>query len=480
MKHSMFYIDVQVNSAQSLIVDDDADFRENFSEILRKEGYVPETAATGREALKHAGENEFAVALIDLRLGDMSGLDVLKGIKERSPMTEGIFVTGYASQSSAIDAVNLHAYRYVEKPFDVGKLLGMIRRAVEKRELARAFQESEERYRALFEGSRDAIFITSERNGFIELNQACLDLLGYCRAELMQMRPGDIFLDPGDFRQIEREMRDRGYVKDYEAAFRRSDGKGVTCLISSTGRLANDGSVREYQTIVKDITRQKQNQQRLEKTLEMLRGNLNRVIKLVSHVVEKKDLYTAGHQRRVTDLARTIAQEMDLPGTQIDAIRMAGSIHDIGKISVPAEILNKPGHLSEIEMSLLKVHSRIGYDILKEIDWSYPIPEIVLQHHERMDGSGYPQGLSGEEIVLEARILGVADVVESMNSHRPYRPSLGVEKALEEIAKNRGILYDADVVDACLRLFREKGFQWNDAEVKGPRSKVQRRMTNDQ
>jgi len=450
-----------------LIVDDDADFRENLSGILRKEGYVPVIAATGRDALKCAGEHEVAVALIDLKLGDMSGLDVLKGIKERSPTTEGIFVTGYASQSSAIDAVNLHAYRYVEKPFDVGKLLGVIRRAIEKRELASALQESEERYRTLFEGSRDAIFITSGANGFIELNQACLDLLGYGRADLMPMRPDEVFFDPNDFNEIRRDILDMGYVKDFETRFRRRDGEGVTCLISSTGRLAADGRVREYQTIVKNISRQKHDQERLEKTLEMLRRNLNRVIKLVSQVVEKKDPYTAGHQRRVTDLARTIAREMNLPRIQIDAIRMAGSIHDIGKISVPAEILNKPGHLSEIEMSLMKVHSRIGYDILKEIDWSYPIPEIVLQHHERMDGSGYPQGLSGEEIVLEARILGVADVVESMNSFRPYRPALGVEMALEEISKNRGRLYDADVVNACLRLFREKGFRWNDAEIQG-------------
>jgi len=463
-----------------LIVDDDADFRENLSGILKNEGYEPVTAATGRDGLRCAGDHEIAVALIDLRLGDMSGLDVLKGIKERSPMTEGIFVTGYASQSSAIGAVDLQAYRYVEKPFDTGKLLGMIRRAVEKRELGRAFQESEKRYRALFEGSRDAIFITSEGNDFIEVNQASLDLLGYARAELMKLRPGEIFQTPGDFRKIDREIRDRGYIKDCEVAFLRSDGKGVTCLISSTERLASDGSIREYQTIVKDITRQKHDQQKLENTLEMLRKNLNGVIKLVARVVEKRDPYTAGHQRRVTDLARTIAQEMNLSGTQVDAIRIAGSIHDIGKILIPSEILNKPGNLSAIEMSLLKAHSRIGYDTLKEIEWPYPVPEIVLQHHERMDGSGYPQGLVGHDILIEARILAVADVVESMNSHRPYRPALGVQAALEEISRGEGSLYDADVVGACLRLFREKGFQWNDAEVKGPRSKVQRRMTNDQ
>ncbi len=443
-----------------LIVDDDADFRENLSGILRGEGYPTVTAATGKGAMERAGEDEFAVALIDLRLEDMSGLDVLKGIKECSPMTEGIFVTGYASQSSAIDAVSLDAYRYVEKPFDVGKLLGVIRRAIEKRGLGKALQESEERYRTLFEGSRDAIFITSGDNRFVEFNQAWLDLLGYTRAGFMKMKPSEIFLNAGDLRKLQREIRDNGYVKDYEVNFRRSDGKGMTCVITSTERVACHGSIREYQTIVRDITKKKRDQQRLQETLEMLRRNLNGVIRCVEHIIEKRDPYTAGHQRRVTDLARTIAQEMELPTTQRDAIRMAGIVHDIGKISVPAEILSKPGHLTEIEMSLLEVHPSIGYEILKEIEWSHPIPEIVLQHHERMDGSGYPQGLSGQNILLEARILGVADVVEAMASNRPYRPAVGIDKALEEISKNRGILYDTDVVDACLRVFREKGFEW--------------------
>jgi len=164
----------------------------------------------------------------------------------------------------------------------------------------------------------------------------------------------------------------------------------------------------------------------------------------------------------VTDLARGIAQEMRLPATQVDAIRMAGRVHDIGKISLPAEILNKPGGVSAIEMALLKAHSRIGYDILKEIEWPYPIPEIVLQHHERINGSGYPDGLSGEDILIEARILGVADVVESMNSFRPYRAPLGLAMAIEEIIENRGTLYDPEVVDACVRLFKEKGFRWMD------------------
>ena len=444
-----------------LIVDDDPDFRENLSGILRDEGYVPVTAATGKEAMERVREDEFAVALIDLRLEDMSGLDVMKEIKECSPMTEGILVTGYASQNSAIDAVKLAAYSYVEKPFNVGQLLETVRTAIEKQKIGKALRESEERYRTLFEGSRDAIYITSGDNRSVEFNQATLDLFGYTRAEIMKMKLREVFLNPGDLRSLEREIRDKGYVKDYEVKFRRSDGEQMTCLITSTGRLSDDGSIREYQTIVRDITEQTLNQRRLHETLAMLRRNLDGIIQCVSLVLEKKDPYTVGHQRRTTDLARTIAQEMGLSESQKDAIRMAGIIHDIGKISIPAEILSKPGRLTETEFSLLKIHPRIGYDILKEIEWPYPIAEIVLQHHERMDGSGYPQCLSGEEIMMEARVLGVADVVEAMASNRPYRPALGIEKALEGISKNRDALYDPDVVDACLRVFKEKGFEWD-------------------
>ena len=444
-----------------LIVDDDPDFRENLSGILRDEGYAPVTAATGKEAMERVRGDEFAVALIDLRLEDMSGLDVMKEIKERSPMTEGIFITGYASRSSAIDAVKLAAYSYVEKPFNVGQLLETIRMAIEKQKVGKALRESEERYRTLFEGSRDAIYITSGDNRSVEFNQATLDLFGYTRAEIMKMKLREVFLNPGDLRSLEREIRDKGYVKDYEVKFRRSDGEQMTCLITSTGRLANDGSIAEYQNIVRDITKQNQQQRRLHETLAMLRKNLDGVIQCVNLVLEKKDPYTVGHQRRTTDLACTIAQEMGLSGSQRDAIRMAGIIHDIGKISIPTEILIKPGRLTETEFSLLKAHPRVGYDILSEIEWLHPIAEIVLQHHERMDGSGYPQGLSGEDILLEARILGVADVVESMGSFRPYRPALGIDIAMEEISNNKGILYDTDVVDSCLRVFREKGFEWS-------------------
>jgi len=177
--------------------------------------------------------------------------------------------------------------------------------------------------------------------------------------------------------------------------------------------------------------------------------------------VELRDPYTSGHQERVANLAIAIAQEMKFDDVQIENLRMAAIIHDIGKIYVPSDILNKPGRLSDIEFGLIKTHSQYGYDIVKGMDFPCSVAQAILQHHERLDGSGYPNGLrGGEEILLEAKILAVADVVEAMASHRPYRPALGIDKALEEISKNKGRLYDPDVADACLKLFNSGKFEF--------------------
>lgn len=202
-----------------------------------------------------------------------------------------------------------------------------------------------------------------------------------------------------------------------------------------------------------DVTEIHRTKEALEKTAGRLRHALGAIILTLSMVSEIRDPYTAGHQRRVSDLARTIAQQMGIDPDLIDGVRLAGIIHDIGKISIPAEILTKPTQLTEIEFSLIRIHSQAAFDILKAIDFPWPIAEIIFQHHERLNGSGYPQGLRDDQICLEARILAVADVVEAMASHRPYRPGLGQDAALAEIEANRDKLYDGRVVDACLKVF---------------------------
>ena len=197
-----------------------------------------------------------------------------------------------------------------------------------------------------------------------------------------------------------------------------------------------------------------------EEGVQRLHSAMMHTVEAVSIALEKRDPYTAGHQNRVASLSVAVAREMGFSDDRIEGIRLGSMVHDIGKISVPAEILNRPGRLSKDEFGIIKAHPESGYDILKGVDFPWPIAQMILQHHERMDGSGYPKGLMGDEIAPEARILAVADVVEAITSHRPYRPSLGIDIALEEIERGRVSSYDPQVVDACLRLFREKGFEW--------------------
>ncbi len=215
---------------------------------------------------------------------------------------------------------------------------------------------------------------------------------------------------------------------------------------------------------VLDITERKQAQIALEKSYLQLKKILEGAFQAIAMMAESRDPYTAGHQWQVAKLSVAIAREMGLDENRIEGIHVGAAIHDIGKIQIPAEILAKPSQLTDLEYSLVKNHPRVGYDILKKIEFPWPVADIAYQHHERLDGSGYPLGLKGEEIILEARIVAVADVVESMANHRPYRPARGLEAAMEEIIKHRGRLFDPDVVDACVRLFRNKGFHFGSRE----------------
>ncbi len=219
-------------------------------------------------------------------------------------------------------------------------------------------------------------------------------------------------------------------------------------------------NLEEVSIRLKRILRERRLRFERNEALQQQQQIMEGLILTLSSTVEVRDPYTSGHQKRVAELACAIAKDMDLSEDRINAIRMAGVIHDLGKIAIPSEILSKPGQLSEIEFNLLKTHPQVGFDILKDISFPLPIAQIIYQHHERIDGSGYPQGLKGDKILLEAKIMAVADVVEAMASHRPYRQALGIDVALEEISKNKGIIYDTDAANVCLKVFREKGFKF--------------------
>ncbi len=341
-------------------------------------------------------------------------------------------------------------------------LRGVIVDITERKQAEKSLQESDERYKALFDGSLDLVYITDFEGRFIDANAAALNRLGYTREELRSLNFASLLSEDQLSFALEtvKEVRESGIQKGLmEFRLRHKNGSEVYVETQGSTVMSN-GIPVGIQAVARDITERKRAEEQLQHTLESLRKAFSTIIQVMVSVVETRDPYTAGHQTRTADLARAMATEMGLSQDKIDGLRMAGSIHDIGKLSIPAEILSKPKKLSEIEFSLIKEHARKGYEILKKVESPWPLAEIIYQHHERMNGSGYPQGLKGKEICLEARILMVADVVEAMASYRPYRPALGIDKALEEISQNKGNLYDPEVVEACLRLFKEKRFSW--------------------
>ena len=228
----------------------------------------------------------------------------------------------------------------------------------------------------------------------------------------------------------------------------------------SAGEIAFAGEVADQVAQAIQNSQRERSQEALRDSLERVKNLLEQTVNVLASTVEMRDPYTAGHQRRVAVLADAIAREMELSLDRIEGLRMAALIHDIGKIYVPAEILSKPGALTLTEQRLIQTHPQVGHDVLQRVDFPWPVASIVLQHHERWDGSGFPEGLSGEEILLEARILGVADVVEAMSSHRPYRAARGIPEALKIVSENSGILFDPQVVKACLTLFYRRNFQF--------------------
>lgn len=257
-------------------------------------------------------------------------------------------------------------------------------------------------------------------------------------------------------RHLARLRGEEGLPDTYEIKILRPDGEARWVTLSASRVVIGDVPCIAF--VIIDTHALHEAEEAMATSLAKVRETLEATTKAVSRAVEARDPYTAGHQRRVSDLARAIGAELGLPPDQLDALRMAGLLHDVGKIAIPIEILAKPSTLNEVEFAILRQHPRIGYEILEPVRFPWPIHTYVLQHHERLDGSGYPDGLRGEAITLESRILAVADVVEAMASHRPYRPAIGLDKALSFIESEQGRSFDYEVVRACLRLFREKGY----------------------
>jgi len=325
-------------------------------------------------------------------------------------------------------------------------------------------RDSEEKYRSLVESTSDWIWKLDQNMVFTYSSPNVREILGYKPEEIVGKTPFDL-MPPEEAKRVADKafsfIKAKESFKGLENSNLHKDGHIVVVETSGVPILDSDGELLGYHGIHRDITERKQLEQERQDNNIRLRAGLIATIQVVARTVEARDPYTAGHQLRVSQLSRVIGQEMGLDSDQTEGLRLGALIHDIGKIQVPSDLLSKPTVLSNHEFELIKDHAKYGYDILKDIEFPWPVADIAYQHHERLDGSGYPQGLKGNAICLEARIIAVADVVEAMSSHRPYRPGLGIDVALDEIEAHKGTYFQSDVVDACLKLFRKKGFSFD-------------------
>lgn len=440
-----------------LIIEDETIVARDLQKMVERVGYeVCGLASTSQEALELAANLKPDLALIDIVIkGPMDGIEIAQKIWNELNIPV-IYVTAYADEATLNRARETTPFGYLLKPFDERELRISIEMALFKSQLELKLRERENFLATILRTIKEAVIAVNEENLITYLNPAAEKLTGWRAAEALA-QPINKIVNLVDSSHLQNQL-----PFSLGGLFLRNKKGDLIPIEYGSSTLKIDASVSKGEVIViHDISERYRSQQELFYSWQKLQQAFEGTIQALALTIEIRDPYTAGHQRRVSELATAMAKELGWSLDQIQAIRIAGDIHDIGKISIPAEILSKPSKLTEVEYSLIKTHPQVGYDILKNVDFPWPIAQIVLQHHERLDGSGYPAGLSGDSILPEAKILAVADTVEAMASHRPYRPALGLERALAEILKYKGILYDAEAVDACFNLFRRHQFQWS-------------------
>ncbi len=460
-----------------LFVDDDPNILEAYQRQFWKQ-YQIDTALAGDRGLEAVAKNgPYAVIVSDLKMPGMNGVQLLSRVREMAPDSVRIMLTGFAEVQTAIDAVNEgNIFRFLTKPCQPDVLARALDAGIEQYRLITANRElleqslgawmrSEREFGLLIKNIPALVFKGYADGSIDPLDNKVEKMTGYPKSlfESRKLKWTDLILEKDIGKTKQKFLRalkgGRPYVREYRINCR--DGKVLWIQERSQIVLNHIGRIDYISGVLFDISRRKRGEEALKKSLRRLRNAFRGTVKALSSTLEMRDPYTSGHQMRVTLLACAIGKKMGFSEDQLEAMRIIGSLHDIGKIAVPSEILNKPGKVNEHEFSLIKMHAEAAFNILKDIDFPCQIAEAIAQHHERLDGSGYPKGLSGPEILLQARILAVADVVEAMSSHRPYRPGLGLEAALKEITQKKGILYDPEVVDVCVRLFKEEGFTFD-------------------
>ncbi|MBT3879682.1 MAG: response regulator [Candidatus Scalindua sp.] len=473
-----------------LIVDDNKENLYILETLLRGSGYDITSALNGADAMEMLWNvNDVDMIISDILMPVMDGFQLCKKVKSNDNFKHipVVFYTGTFTDNKDEElAIKLGVDKYIRKPIRADKLESIIQemlksiddgtlktrelsleedkmvytlyneRLVEKLEhkVLELENETIERKEAEERTKYLATFPQLTINPILEINQSGEIVFHNNAASNILEKSGlkenlHIYV-PENINEIFYDLK--------------SGKKASLCCDVKIGDLILEENIHYVSTFnvlriyTRDITERKQSEQQIKLGIEKLKLTVDGVINALTLTVEYRDPYTAGHQQRVSNLACVIAREIGLPKDQVEGIRIAGVLHDIGKMHIPTEILSRPGKLNENEFNIVKSHAQAGYDILKGLEFPWPIADIVHQHHEKIDGSGYPFGLPSGDIIIEARILCVADVVEAMASHRPYRPSLSMDKTLKEISENKGVCYDREVVDACMKVIKEKKF----------------------
>ncbi len=451
-----------------MLVDDEKIIAEDLMRSLENMNYeVAEVISSGEYAVEKASEIKPDLILMDIKLnGEMDGIEAAKIIRDRHNIPI-IYLTAYADDNILEKAAKSIPFGYLVKPFEDRELKATIEMAFYKVDLDRELRKNKDFLLEVVDNVPSSIYAKDKNGRYIIANKHLAnvyhsnprDMVGKTDFDFVE----DSIIGKEEAKQFmkhdQKVFQDDRMVKIPEEKFTDQNGKVKWFTTTKVPLLSPDGKELVL-GVATDITDRKKMEDDLKESYRKMQQLLEETVNGLVSALEKRDPYTAGHQKRVSKLATAIATEMELPTETVNGIRIAALVHDIGKIYVPAEILSKPGRLTEVEFNLIKTHPKAGYDILSKINFPWPVAEIVYQHHERLNGTGYPRGLEGDDIILESRILNVADVMEAIASNRPYRPALGIESAIKEIETKKGIDFDEDISNVCIKLFRENKFQF--------------------
>lgn len=388
--------------------------------------------------------------------GEMNGIQAADIISKQYNIPI-IFLTSYSDKDTLEQAVLTQPYGYILKPFEDRELNVTIEMALYKFKMEKKLKENQKFLQQIINIDPNIIYVLDDNDKYLLANNACCSFLGLDLHEMIGKNIIKLKTENPKLESIFDSFHDD--PAEIQSEFNIADRNGQNKWFQRYKiRISAPDRTPCTLGVVVDITKRKIVENELKISYLKLKKLFSDTVNGLASAAEMRDPYTAGHQRRVAALAVKIAEQLNLDQEVIDGIYLTSLIHDIGKIFIPAEILSKPGNITDAEKKLIQHHPTAGYDVLKNIDFPWPVADIILQHHEKIDGSSYPAGLVGDEILLEARIICVADVIEAMASHRPYRPSKGIDMALDEIKKNKGKKYDEQVVDACLKVFEDNNF----------------------